>query len=569
MMPEAMTASPPAAPPAPRDPKLLMRPERLAAMQPSRVSASRAMMAQMLREGWRITTRRFEIGADSVGTAVYDIVAPGGSFSFLAYSNAPKREGRTGRIIGRSWDMTGALVEGVADDTIIEATRRELPKLYAGRATPGTLVWCRSNRSMRIFDAAVGALAEGRQPEVSLLAQACYLMRNTGLDGNGTFGTRSFLALEEGHPLRHPLAAQMLSAYMMREFAADLVNHLAALQSPAAVALETERRRFLGIGNGSALGLILFINNHPRLINAWIEAREQAIVAAQSLALQPGDARLGRLQSLLLRAARFRRQDRMVYDAFAPSAQIAGELEQVAAMAAALDVGTPYPLAALAAAVEARFHAETTETLLSLMIELVPEEADRLAMRMIVSEELQVQAGMHNATLRALLRREYGWALAWDMQAEGAYRHVWYKSATAEEPRRGPRDEAPDAFNLGLDLPGQVQALDAALAARPEDEPVGRLLLEQPGLRAIVGRVQGLAGLPYHSPHTNIMADDFVPAHLVRLMNVTLHGVDKTRDYLNRNLRGVLFHGAPVASELGKDADQIWFYPAEPVEDAR
>jgi len=568
MMPDAMTTSPPP-PPGPRDPNLLMRPERLAAMQPSRISASRALMAQMLREGWRITTRCLEIGADSVGTAVYDIAAPGGRFSFLAYSNAPKREGRTGRIIGRSWDMTGALVEGVADDAVIEATRQELPKLYAGRATPGTLVWCRSNRSMRIFDATVTALAEGRQPEVSLLAQACYLMRNTGLDGNGTFGTRSFLALEEGHPLRHPLAAQMLSAYMMREFAADLVNHLAALQSPAAVALETQRRRFLGIGNGSALGLILFINNHPRLIHAWISAREQAIVAAQSLALAAGDARLDRLRSLLLRAATFRRQDRMVYDAFAPSARIAAELEQVAALLPELDLTAPYPLAALSAAVEARFHPETSETLLSLMIELVPEEADRLAMGMIVSEELQVQGSMRNAALRALLRQDYAWALEWDMQAEGAYRHVWYKSATAEEPRRGPREEAPDAFNLGLDLPGQVQALDAALAQQPADEPVGRLLLQQPGLRAIVARVQGLAGLSYHSPHTNIMADDFVPAHLVRLMNVTLHGVDKTRDYLNRNLRGVLFHGAPVASELGQETDQIWFYPAEPSEHAR
>jgi hypothetical protein len=46
---------------------------------------------------------------------------------------------------------------------------------------------------------------------MSVLAQACYLMRNTGLDGNGTFGTPSFLALEETHPLRHPLAAQMLA----------------------------------------------------------------------------------------------------------------------------------------------------------------------------------------------------------------------------------------------------------------------------------------------------------------------------------------------------------------------
>jgi hypothetical protein len=58
-----------------------------------------------------------------------------------------------------------------------------------------------------------------------------------------------------------------------------------------------------------------------------------------------------------------------------------------------------------------------------------------------------------------------------------------------------------------------------------------------------------------------------VPAHLVRLMNVTLHGVDKTRDYLNRNLRGVLFHGAPVAADLEKSADGTWIYPAEPAED--
>jgi hypothetical protein len=563
MMPAPKTTPPP----APRDPAFLMRPERLAAMQPSRVSASRALVAQMLREGWRISTRRFDIGADSVGTAIYEIVTPAGTFSFLAYSNTPKRTGRTGRIIGRTWDMTGALVEGVADEAVIETTRQELPKLYAGRATPGTLVWCRSNRSMRVFDATVSALAEGRQPSVSLLAQACYLMRNTGLDGNGTFGTRSFLALEETHPLRHPLAAQMLSAYMMREFAADLVDRLAALQSPAAATLEPERRRFLGIGNGSALGLILFINNHPRLINAWINAREQAIVLAQSLPLTGGDSRLGRLASLLDKASKFRRQDRMVYDAFAPSAHIAQELDEVAAMTRGLDLGPPYPLARLATEVEERFHAETSETLLSLMIELVPAEADALAAGMIVTEELNVQAGMRNATLRGLLRREYAWALEWDMTAEGAYRHVWYKSATAEEPRRGPRDEAPEAFNLGLDLPGLLQTLDAALAERAEDEPVGRLLLARPELRAIVARVQGLAGLPYHSPHTNIMSDDFVPAHLVRLMNVTLHGVDKTRDYLNRNLRGVLFHGAPVAADLGKSADGTWIYPAEPAED--
>ncbi|WP_458094275.1 hypothetical protein [Roseomonas sp. WA12] len=550
--------------PRPRPPELLMRPERLAAMQPSRVSASRALIAQALREGWRITTRRFEIDAASFGTAIYKIETPRGTFSFLAFSAAPQRAGRTGRIIGRAWDMQGALLEGVADDAAIEATRRELPKLYAGRAVPGTLVWCRSNRSMRVFDAVVAALAAGRQPDPGLAAESCYLMRNTGLDGNGTFGTRSFLALEPDHPLRHPLAAQMLCAYMMREFAADLANHLAALASPNAVELAPEIRRFLGIGNGSALGLILFIGNHPRLIDAWIAAREDSITAARALRVTAGDPRLTHLEALIRRAAIFRREDRMAYEAFAPSALIAAELEEVAAMVATLPTDIPFPLDSLAREVGARFHPETEETLLSLLVELVPEVADRLTMAMVVSEETEVRPAMPSGALRAILRRDYAWALAWDMDTPGARAQVWYKSATAEEPRRGPRAEAPDAINLGLDIPGLVLELDAALAARDPAEPVARLLLARPDLRGIVARVQGLDGLRYHTPHTNIMADDFVPAHLVRLMNVTLHGVDKTRDYLGRNLRGVLFHGAPLAAELAGGADPDWFYPPEP-----
>jgi hypothetical protein len=546
--------------PQPRPASLLMRPERLAAMQPSRVSAARALLVRAMREKWRIIRRQFDIDAQSVGTAVYSIETPARSFSFIAFSFTPQRAGRTGRIIGRAWDMQGTMVEGIADAAVIEAARRELPKLYHGRATPGTLVWARSNRSMRVFDAVVAALAEGRQPETALVAQSCYLMRNTGLDGNGTFGTRAFLALEADHPLRHPLAAQLLGAYMMREFAADLAEHLARLASPRAVPLAPAIRRFLGIGNGSALGLILFIGNHPRLIDAWIGAREAAITAARALR----DPDLGRLEALLRRAARFRAEDRMAYEAFAPSARIAAELAEVAAMVAALAPRGPYPLDELATAVAARFHPETEETLLSLMIELVPDIADSLADSLIVSEEMEVKPAMTAGALRALLRRDHGWALDWDMAAEGARAHVWYKSATAEEPRRGPRAEAPDAINLGLDIPGLAQALDAALAARDPAEPVARLLLARPDLRAFVARLQGLDGRRYHTPHANIMGEDFVPAHLVRLMNVTLHGVDKTRDYLNRNLRGVLFHGAPLAAELAEGADPDWFYPPEP-----
>jgi hypothetical protein len=166
--------------------------------------------------------------------------------------------------------------------------------------------------------------------------------------------------------------------------------------------------------------------------------------------------------------------------------------------------------------------------------------------------------------LRALLHDEYRWALALDLRAPGATRYVWYKSENAEEPRRGPREEVGDAFNLGLDVPGLVQALDAALAACPSGQSVARFLMAHPQFRGFVARVQTLAGLAYHSPHMNMMADDFVPVHVVRLMNVAIHGIDKTRDYLGRNLRGVLFHGAPTPADLEAGADADWFYPAEP-----
>ena len=76
--------------------------------------------------------------------------------------------------------------------------------------------------------------------------------------------------------------------------------------------------------------------------------------------------------------------------------------------------------------------------------------------------------------------------------------------------------------------------------------------------------MQTLAGRAYHSPHMNIMSDDFVPVHIVRLMNVAIHGIDKTRDFLGRNIRGVLFHGAPTPADLLAGADPDWFYPEEP-----
>ncbi|MGE3927180.1 MAG: hypothetical protein AB7G13_29975 [Lautropia sp.] len=557
--------------PALRSAEFLMKPERLAVLQTSRLSATRLLMAKAVRERWRIRRSDWSIDERARGTALYRIETPAMPFDFTVHSFEPRQEGRMGRIIGRAWDMKAALIEGPVSADDIRITGEEILKLYAGRATPGTLIWARSNRSGRVFDHTVEALAAGRQPDVATLAEACYLMRNTGLDGNGTFGTRSFRSLEDTHPLRRPLDAQMLCAYMMRVFSIDLVEHLARCRNPAAARLAPEIQRFLGVGNGSALGLNLYVNNHPQLLDAWLHAREQAVAAAKSLRVGAGDPLLARLLALVEKALVFRREDRMEYERFAASAEVAASLETVlAALRELHETGrvagreSAYPLAALADAVEPRVHPEAFETLLGLMTELVPDLCDRLAETLRVDEEYWTEPDMSIGRLRAILRAEYAWAFSMELDSPGSNRYVWYKSETAEEPRRGDRAEAGDVFNLALDLPRLVRALDREIAARPPSLSVARYLLERPGDRFIVARIQTLAGSRYHSPHMNMMGEELVPGDITRLINIVIHGLDKTRDYLQRSLRGVIYQGAPTVDDIAAGIGGDWFYPKEP-----
>ena len=206
-----------------------MRPARLAALQPCRISASRALMDRAIRGRWRITRRHFDIDEKAKGHALYRIETPTAGRSISRSSPSSSRPvGRTGRIIGRSWDMMAALVEGPMSEADIEthAARNCRSSMPAARR-PARLIWCRSNRSSRAFNHARRSPRRRPPARRGVVGQVCYLMRNTGLDGNGTFGTRSFRALEADHPLRTSLSAQMLCAYMMRVFAHDLVDHLA------------------------------------------------------------------------------------------------------------------------------------------------------------------------------------------------------------------------------------------------------------------------------------------------------------------------------------------------------
>ncbi|UOQ56696.1 hypothetical protein MUN78_13610 [Leucobacter allii] len=551
------------------DPDALLQPNRLQSLPASRISAGRSLLEKMQRERWTFERVALDIDERAEGEALYRVDAGGGRvFDFVVFSFEPSMEGRTGRITGVNWDMMGALIEGPTTPEDRAQTRAELPKLYAGRAVPGTLTWARSNRSFRAFDHAAEALAEGRQPDTRALWEVGYLMRNTGLDGNGTFLTRSFLTLDAEHPLRLPLHAQLLSAYIMREFAADLVETMARHRSADAVPLDRELRRMIGIGNGSALGLLFFVNTHPMLIGTWLEQRQTLLAEATLLPLAAGAGDAEAYLTLLERAADFARVDPYVYARFEDPADVARDLDRVVARLRELLAAGTTSGAELLTEFDGAICDEAWELAAANLLELLPYERVSAAIEGgIRAEQFVCEPTMPLAELRGILDRDYRWALETDMERPGAREYVWYKSADAEEPRRGPASEVDGGRNWALDLPGDVQRVDAALRERREEPAttVGELLREHPELRAAIERIQSLRGYRYHSPHMNMLADDFVPVSIVRFMNSAVHGLLRTVDEGDdRNVLGLIYLGAPTAADLNEGLEIETRYPQMP-----
>jgi hypothetical protein len=42
---------------------------------------------------------------------------------------------------------------------------------------------------------------------------------------------------------------------------------------------------------------------------------------------------------------------------------------------------------------------------------------------------------------------------------------------------------------------------------------------------------------------------------------VGFYGLEKPVDFLDRNSRGIMFHGAPSREELGGELEPGWYYP--------
>jgi hypothetical protein len=414
---------------------------------------------------------------------------------------------------------------------------------------------------------------------VNLLAQVGYLLRNAGFRGNGKHGSMAFAGLPPAHPLSHPYHAEMLALILWREYGCDLAEHIAQARTTRAVRLDPAVRRYIGLGNGSGLGLAMFVVKRAQWFHRWCLLRETALAHASAQDAAPTSPETRRLRQLLDRCVTHFNETAEALSSevdtranvFTPPATIAADLSRLRGLVAEFaahgtigGLGPTRPWLALRAWASEELDVESQEVLNSLLIELYPAVVDELDRHMVVEEEFDVAPGMTVGELRELLRRRYAWALSVDRTAPGARHYFYYWSIEGREPRLGVRGEDfGQDFEFFADVPGGVQQLEVDLVQRPAGELVARFLLSHPQHQLIVQRVQSLGGLDYAEVIANLIAGDFVPLHLIRFV-MSIFGFIRFDPKSDRWVQATILQGAPSVHDLAAGREDDWIFPLKP-----
>ena len=564
-----------------RPPQQVMRLSRMGSFFPTRLSFMRVMLRRLAAcdagphgASGKIAISRWAMDDDGFGHAVLTVRLDEMPLSLIAYSNRLADEDRTDRVIATAWDAAFVLYDGIPDDTAIQRLMHEVPHQEAGRYTQAELVLSRANKSVRLFEAVVSALAKGRQPDAGLIASTGYLMRTTAVYGNGKFGISDRGRIADRPALAGPFAAEMLTVYLIRHFTHLLVEHIAAARGGnSAVRLDLQLKRHLGIGNSTGLGMAPFLVMHPVLLNNWMLARETAWARVRGLA-QATPQQQQQLRRLLRRsqghllewqvpdAAAQQRIDVLRQDWQAISLQITDTM-----------LDGPYPFAAMATVAEG-VSEEAEELMLALCLEVNGQLIDGLAGCMDASGEGRINPAASVSSLAMLIEEKFSWATAICFDDPARAHHFWYVSEAKLEPRYGERFNEPGAERESpLDIARRIQALAHSLASwsrqggnavsdsdgKTAEATVAEFLLRHPEHRLAVRRVQTNAWAPYSEICDNLIDQDCLPVDMLRC-KLSFFGAAKFDPKSDRWTRITLYQGAPLADELDDPefADDWW-----------
>ncbi len=529
-----------------RPPSEVMRLSRMGSMFPTRLSFLRSLMRRLAAED--VTVRRpvWEMDAAGFGHAVYTVTLGGHDYSLVAVSNDLPPEMRTDRVIAEAWDSAYVLYDGIPTTDEIARIVASAPKQEAARFTERDLILSRANKSVRLFEHVVTELRAGRQPSTEMIASVGYLMRTTAVYGNGKFGIADRFLIQDRPGLEGPFAAEMLTVWLIRHFTHELAEHVGG------AALDPVRKRHLGIGNSTGLGMAPFLVTHPVLLNNWMMARETALSRVRAVDALT-EAQKSKLSALAARAAEHLQQWNV------PDAAHQARIEALGAdwtqARKDLILDGPRPLDQTMQRMTG-YSEDVQELMLALIIEPFGDLVDGLTECMGDAHGAFCMPFTSTTALRRAIEENAAWALEPDYDCATGCAQFWYVSEAKLEPRLGLRHEEPGAdLESPLDIGRRIKALHADLQGAAA--PVSDFLDQHPQHALAVARMEMTARYPYGEIRDNLIADTCLPIDMLRC-KLSFFGASKFDPKSDRWTRITLCQGAPLAEDLSAGADDWW-----------
>lgn len=538
-----------------RSPDLVMRLDRLGSMFPTRLSFMPTLVRRMAREDWHFKSPIIKLDAKGVGHVLIGVSTGERDYTLIAYSHDLAPAQRSDRVIATAWDATFTLFDGIPTAEDISRLAKNVPFQEAGRCSEQELVLSRANRSVRLFEHVVEALAQGRQPDREQLRAVGYLMRTTAVYGNGKFGLSDRARFADRPEFRSSFMVEMLAVYLIRLFSFAIVEHMAKARNPEAAELDDEIKTNLGIGNSTGLGMAPFLVSHPALIDAWFGAREEALARVMDQPVSDD-----RWASFTAFAAQVQTHletwdvpDQRYQKRIAQLKTEVAELIKLDRVSAWQDLVTWSQDKSL----------DLQELLVSLLIEPFADLVDDLAETFdIPAGGKRADARMSIASLKRLIDTNYAWAQEFDFAEASQNENFWYVSEEKLEPRFGKRFEDPGAeLETPLAIARDIQALRGACAGFDDQQSCAELMLQHPEFRHLVARVQGTAGQPFAEIRDNLIGAQCLPIDILRA-KLAYFGASRFDPKSDLWTRITMYRGAPLPHELSTKAQEPWYLSA-------
>lgn len=546
-----------------RSPEKVMRLDRMGSSFPTRLSFMRTLIRRMSKENWQFKRTLRKVDKDGYGVSVYSAITPKRTYSLIAFTQEIPADMRTDRVIAEVWDATFSLFDGVPTQEDIDYLAENTPLQEGGRYRPSELVLARANKSLRVFENIISALASGNQPDIELISSVGYLMRTTAVYGSGKFGCADRAKIADRAECRAPFQIELLAVYLIRWFTIDLVEELAKERGgKQAVRLDQNISRFIGVGNSTGLGMAPFLLKHPTLIHNWVVAKETALARVRSIETAlPGTLEVF-LKSLLQASQHI---DEWNVADEVQTARITCLTDEIQSLRMWCEdesnIFRPYPWNGIYQFVEDNFSLECQEMIVSLIIEPHGSIVDDLADTMSTTTIPKFKAAMSLAQLKEVVADAYKWATTIDFSLEESQHHFWYYSEDKLEPRFGSKgvDDGVDQ-EMPLAIGRDVHDLNEVLATTDEDMPIGEFAMNYPQFRHIIRRIQNTFERPYSEVQDNLLSESMRPLDLLRF-KLAFFGASKFDPKSDLWTRISMYQGAPLPEQIQDPNHDCWSFP--------